>query len=105
MEYYIAPEEPETDFLKITSPEEIKICDPACGSGHMLTYSFDILYAIYEEAGYDAVSIPTLIVKNNLYGIELDQRAGELSAFALTMKARESTEGSFVVLFNLISVY
>ncbi len=88
MEYYIASEEPETDFLKITSPEEIKVCDPACGSGHMLTYSFDLLYAIYEEAGYDAVSIPTLIVKNNLYGIELDQRAGELSAFALTMKAR-----------------
>ena len=46
MEYYIAPEEPETDYLKITSPEEIKICDPACGSGHMLTYSFDLLYAI-----------------------------------------------------------
>ena len=54
----------------------------------MLTYSFDLLYAIYEEAGYDAVSIPTLILQNNLYGIELDQRAGELSAFALTMKAR-----------------
>ncbi len=88
MEYYIAPDEPETDFLKITSPEEIKVCDPACGSGHMLTYSFDLLYAIYEEAGYDAASIPTLILENNLYGIELDQRAGELSAFALTMKAR-----------------
>ena len=88
MEYYIAPEEPETDFLKITSPEEIKVCDPACGSGHMLTYSFDLLYAIYEEAGYDVTTIPTLILQNNLYGIELDQRAGELSSFALTMKAR-----------------
>ena len=51
MQYYIAPEEPETDFLKITSPEEIKICDPACGSGHMLTYAFDLLHAIYEEQG------------------------------------------------------
>lgn len=88
MEYYIAPDEPETDFLKITSPEEIKVCDPACGSGHMLTYSFDLLYKIYEEAGYDVMTIPTLILQNNLYGIELDQRAGELSAFALTMKAR-----------------
>lgn len=88
MEYYITPEEPETDFLKIASPEEIKICDPTCGSGHMLTYSFDLLYSIYEEEGYDAASIPTLILQNNLYGIELDQRAGELSAFALTMKAR-----------------
>ncbi len=88
MEYYIAPEEPEKDFLKISSPEEIKICDPACGSGHMLTYAFDLLYAMYEEEGYDVTSIPTLILQNNLYGIELDQRAGELAAFALTMKAR-----------------
>ena len=91
MEYYIAPDEFDTDFLKITSPEEIKVCDPACGSGHLLTYSFDLLYKIYEEAGYDAASIPTLILKNNLYGVELDQRAGELSAFALTMKARGKT--------------
>jgi type II restriction/modification system DNA methylase subunit YeeA len=44
MDYYIAPEEPETDFLKIGKPEEIKVCDPACGSGHMLTYAFDLLY-------------------------------------------------------------
>ena len=49
MEYYIAPEDPEEDFLRISSPEEIKICDPACGSGHMLTYAFDLLYSIYEE--------------------------------------------------------
>jgi hypothetical protein len=53
MEYYIAPEEPETDFLKISTPQELKICDPACGSGHMLTYAFDLLYAIYEEEGFD----------------------------------------------------
>tara|TARA_R110002111_G_scaffold207037_4_gene271331 strand:+ start:1958 stop:2920 length:963 start_codon:yes stop_codon:yes gene_type:complete len=49
MEYYIPPEQAETDFLKINSPEEIKVCDPACGSGHMLTYAFDLLYAVYEE--------------------------------------------------------
>lgn len=89
MDYYIAPEEPETDFLKISSPEEIKICDPACGSGHMLTYAFDLLYAIYEERGYDATEIPELILRHNLYGIELDERAGALAAFALSMKARE----------------
>ena len=87
MDYYIAPEEPETDFLRITSPEEIKVCDPACGSGHMLTYAFDLLYAIYEEEGYDAAEIPGLILANNLYGIEIDERAGALAAFALTMKA------------------
>lgn len=88
MDYYIKPEQPETDFLKIGSPEEIKICDPACGSGHMLTYAFDLLYAIYEEEGVDAADIPEKILTHNLYGIEIDERAGELAAFALTMKAR-----------------
>jgi type II restriction/modification system DNA methylase subunit YeeA len=88
MDYYIKPEQSETDFLRIAMPEEIKICDPACGSGHMLTYAFDLLYAIYEEEGYEPTEIPEKILTNNLYGIEIDERAGELSAFALTMKAR-----------------
>jgi len=88
MAYYIPPEKPETDFLRINGPEDIKVCDPACGSGHMLTYAFDLLYAIYEEEGYDAAEIPEKILTHNLYGIELDERAGELAAFALTMKAR-----------------
>lgn len=94
MDYYIKPapaadgkEQPETDFLRINSPEEIKICDPACGSGHMLTYAFDLLYAIYEEEGYEPADIPAHILTHNLYGIEIDERAGELAAFALTMKA------------------
>jgi len=87
MDYYIAPEEPETDFLKITKPEEIRICDPAAGSGHMLTYAFDLLYAIYEEEGYDATEIPALILTHNLTGVEIDDRAGALAAFALAMKA------------------
>jgi type II restriction/modification system DNA methylase subunit YeeA len=88
MDYYINPEEPETDFLRISSPEEIKICDPACGSGHMLTYAFGLLYAIYEEEGYEPADIPAKILTHNLYGVEIDERAGELAAFALTMKAR-----------------
>ncbi|WP_409936942.1 BREX-1 system adenine-specific DNA-methyltransferase PglX [Pseudomonas aeruginosa] len=88
MEYYIPPEKPESDFLKITGPEDIKVCDPACGSGHMLTYAFDLLYAMYEEEGYDPADIPEKILTHNLFGIELDERAGELAAFALTMKAR-----------------
>ncbi|QFY90724.1 BREX-1 system adenine-specific DNA-methyltransferase PglX [Magnetovirga frankeli] len=78
----------EKDFLVVNSPEEIKICDPACGSGHMLTYAFDLLYAIYEEEGYEPAEIPEKILTNNLYGVEIDERAGELAAFALTMKAR-----------------
>ena len=88
MEYYIAPVDEETDFLKVSSPEELKVIDPACGSGHMLTYAFDLLYAIYEEEGYAPVEIPGLILTNNLYGVEIDARAGALAAFALTMKAR-----------------
>ncbi|AWF58943.1 BREX-1 system adenine-specific DNA-methyltransferase PglX [Pseudomonas aeruginosa] len=88
MEYYIPPEKPESDFLKITGPEDIKVCDPACGSGHMLTYAFDLLYVMYEEEGYDPADIPEKILTHNLFGIELDERAGELAAFALTMKAR-----------------
>jgi type II restriction/modification system DNA methylase subunit YeeA len=88
MDYYIAPQESVTDFLRITKPEDIKLCDPACGSGHMLTYAFDLLYAIYEEEGTDPAEIPEKILTHNLYGIEIDERAAELAAFALTMKAR-----------------
>ncbi|MCW7543714.1 BREX-1 system adenine-specific DNA-methyltransferase PglX [Aurantimonas litoralis] len=87
MDYYIAPEEPETDFLRINRPEDIRICDPACGSGHMLTYAFDLLYEIYAEEGHDAAEIPGLILRHNLTGIEIDDRAGALAAFALSMKA------------------
>jgi hypothetical protein len=88
MDYYIAPVDEETDVLKITTPEELKVIDPACGSGHMLTYAFDLLYAIYEEEGYAPTDIPGLILTHNLYGTEIDPRAGALAAFALTMKAR-----------------
>jgi hypothetical protein len=87
MDFYIAPVEAETDFLRITRPEDIRICDPACGSGHMLTCAFDLLYAIYEEEGYEADTIPALILTHNLTGLEIDDRAGALAAFALVMKA------------------
>ncbi|MBK7364912.1 MAG: BREX-1 system adenine-specific DNA-methyltransferase PglX [Nitrosomonas sp.] len=96
MNYYIKPEQVGTDFLRIAKPEEIKICDPACGSGHMLTYAFDLLYAIYEEEGYEAADIPEKILAHNLYGIEIDERAGELAAFALTMKARAKQRRFFI---------
>lgn len=97
MEYYIKPAEDndETQFLKVERPEDLKICDPACGSGHMLTYAFDLLYKIYEEQGHSASDIPSKILMHNLYGIELDERAGELAAFALTMKARAKQKRFF----------
>ncbi|GAA1511022.1 SAM-dependent methyltransferase [Agromyces terreus] len=88
MEYFIAPIEDDADFLRVGSPEELTLLDPACGSGHMLTYAFDLLYAIYEEAGYAPSEIPSLILTHNLHGTEIDPRAGSLAAFALTMKAR-----------------
>ena len=89
MDYYISPEESEKEFLRVSRPEEFRICDPACGSGHMLTYAFDLLYSIYEEEGYDPTEIPALILTNNLYGIEIDERAGALAAFALVMKVAD----------------
>lgn len=111
MNYYITPEDPETDFLRIAKPEDIRVCDPACGSGHMLTYAFDLLYAIYEEEGYAATEIPGLILKHNLIGLEIDDRAGALAAFALAMKAaarlgrrrflRMEVKPSIVVLQNV----
>jgi len=87
MDYYIPPVDEETDFLRVSSPEELKIIDPAVGSGHMLTYAFDLLYAIYEEQAYSPSEIPSKILEHNLYGAEIDPRAGALAAFALTMKA------------------
>lgn len=88
-EYYIDPVgEDAGEILKIDSPEDLTVCDPACGSGHMLTYAFDLLYSIYDEAGYSANEIPGLILEHNLFGMEIDERAANLAAFALTMKAR-----------------
>ncbi|BAK83266.1 BREX-1 system adenine-specific DNA-methyltransferase PglX [Komagataeibacter medellinensis] len=87
MAYYIAPDGPRIPFPRIERPEQIRLCDPACGAGHMLTYAFDLLHAIYEEAGYEATAIPALILTHNLTGIEIDGRAGALAMFALSMKA------------------
>ena len=95
MEFYIKPAQQETDFVRIESPEDFRICDPCCGSGHMLTYSFDVLMDIYEEYGYSKQDAVASIVKNNLYGIELDKRAGQLTYFALMMKAREKDRRFF----------
>ena len=98
-DYYIQPSEDGSteneDILNIQTPEELTVCDPACGSGHMLTYAFDLLYEIYEEEGYAPSDIPGLILKHNLYGMEIDERAVSLAAFALTMKARSRSRRFF----------
>jgi len=77
------------------SPEEIKVLDPAMGSGHILVYAFDVLYDIYLSAGYSEREIPTLILEKNLYGLEIDDRAGQLACFSLLMKARSKNRRIF----------
>ena len=88
MRYYIQTEETSETYLKIQSPQELTLLDPCCGSGHVLTYAFDLLTLIYEEQGYSKSEIPTLILQNNLFGCDIDKRAATLANFALTMKAR-----------------
>lgn len=69
-------------------PEDIKVLDPCMGSGHVLVYAFDVLYEIYKTAGYSEREIPRMILENNLYGLDIDDRAAQLASFALIMKAR-----------------
>lgn len=90
MEYYVPGDSEHLMPIPdgIERPEDIRVCDPCCGSAHMLIYAFDILYFIYEESGYSPAEIPGLILKHNLFGLELDARAAALASFALVMKAR-----------------
>ena len=90
MPYFVKPDEDhETEFRHVTSPEDISVVDPACGSGHILVYAFDLLAKIYEEEGYRARDAARLILEKNLSGMEIDPRAAAMASFALTMKARE----------------
>jgi len=97
MPYYVEDPDgqPPTDCLTVARPEEIKLLDPASGSGHMLTYSFDLLYRIYEEEGHAPSEIPALILQHNLYGLDICPRAVQLAQFALTCKAREKSRSAF----------
>ena len=96
MEYYIEPAEqtPEVqEQLKAITPtslnpEELTLLDPACGSGHILVEAYDLFKAIYQERGYRGKEIPISILQKNLFGLEIDDRAAQLAAFALMMKAR-----------------
>ena len=90
MPYFVKPDEDaETEFRKIASPEEISVVDPACGSGHILVYAFDLLSRMYAEAGYSNRDAARLIVEKNLAGFEIDSRAAAMASFAVTMKACE----------------
>src|SRR5699024_5560775 len=87
--YYLKHEENHHLYPEFDSLEDLKIMDPACGSGHILLYAFDMLYEMYEEAGYPSRDIPQLILENNLYGLDIDKRAQQIANFALLMKAAE----------------
>lgn len=93
-EYLVTPAEgQEGQGLAIDNPEDFRVIDPACGSGHMLTYAFDVLWDMYVEAGYPTRQIARLILEKNLHGADVDERAAQLASFALTMKAVEHDLG------------
>ncbi len=103
MKYYVEDAEQALDVqrkieeikYKNVNPEEIRIIEPCCGSGHILVYVFDLLYKMYEERGYQKRDIPTLILKNNLVGLDVDKRAAQLASFSLIMKARSANNRFF----------
>ena len=103
--YYLAEAKQEPDVekelekireeSKSLSPEDITVLDPSMGSGHILVYAFDVLYQIYLSAGYSERDIPRLILEKNIYGLDIDDRAGQLAYFALMMKARSYSRRIF----------
>lgn len=93
-DYLVAPVPGQEDQgLGIGDPKDFRVIDPACGSGHMLTYAFDVLWQMYVEAGYPRRRIAAAILDNNLFGAEIDSRAVQLASFALMMKAVEHDPG------------
>lgn len=105
MKYYLEPDASDEEVLKIheeikkdyqvASIREIKFIDPCCGSGHVLVYAFDLFYRMYLEEGYTPDMIPTIILENNIFGLDVDKRAIQLTSFALTMKARSYNKRLF----------
>ncbi|CDG15738.1 BREX-1 system adenine-specific DNA-methyltransferase PglX [Xenorhabdus doucetiae] len=114
MPYYIEPAEqtPEVQaqWAAITpdsiEPESIKVLDPACGSGHILIEAYNVLKRIYEERGYRSRDIPQLILENNIFGLDIDDRAAQLSGFALLMMARQDDRRIFTrdIRLNVLSL-
>ena len=96
MEYYIEPaeqtDEVKTQIAAITpeslNPEELTLIDPASGSGHILVEAYDLFKAIYLERGYRQRDVAQLILQKNLFGLDIDGRAAQLTGFALMMKGR-----------------
>ncbi|MDL2342845.1 BREX-1 system adenine-specific DNA-methyltransferase PglX [Deinococcus sp. MIMF12] len=89
MPYYLESENPAPPPNPDLTPESLSVMDPACGSGHILVYAFDLLAHIYREQGHSDREIPALILEHNLHGLDIDERAAQLASFAVVMKARE----------------
>lgn len=91
---YLVPSEDEGEAPSFEDPKEIRVIDPACGSGHFLLYAFDVLERIWhrEKPGLSRTEIPEKILQHNLYGVDLDLRACQLAAFNLYLKARGRSE-------------
>lgn len=89
LQYFVTPKNGEIQFIneKVT-PEEMTFFDPCMGSGHILVYAFDVLMDIYRECGYVDRDAAQTIVENNLFGLDIDNRAYQLAYFAVMMKAR-----------------
>ena len=97
--YYLEEAEQEPDVVaqleairaeyKTINPADIKVIDPCMGSGHILVYCFDVLMQIYEAQGYTQRDAAQSILENNLYGLDIDNRAAQLAYFAVMMKARQ----------------
>ncbi|MFA7141409.1 MAG: BREX-1 system adenine-specific DNA-methyltransferase PglX [Proteiniphilum sp.] len=89
LEFYIKPDYVDKIKKREVNIEDVKFFDPCAGSGHILSYAFDVFYRIYEELGYEPNRIPELIITKNLWGVDIDQRASQLASFVLLMKGRE----------------
>ncbi len=83
------------------TPQDLTVIDPACGSGHILVYAFDLLFEIYKEQGYLERDIPALILSHNLHGLDIDERAAQLASFAVLMKARAKNARILKKVINL----
>ena len=109
MDYYIEPAEQTNEvdakLAEITprtlDPETLTLVDPACGSGHILVEAYDLFKDIYLERGYRAQEVAKLILENNLFGLDIDERAAQLAGFSLMMKGRADDRGLFDRHINL----
>jgi hypothetical protein len=89
LEFFVTPKNGEIKRIdEFVKPEDVKFLDPCMGSGHILVYAFDVLMEIYKESGYTERDAAAMIVQNNLFGLDIDDRASQLAYFAVMMKAR-----------------